>query len=98
MRVSDPDSPHFSQHWGADAVAKHFAPAVETLELVISWLNFEGIRNESIFASADNGWVSFRAPILRAQALLEAEFHSYTSAHSKRTIIVCEDYSLPAHT
>ncbi|KAF9044720.1 subtilisin-like protein [Hymenopellis radicata] len=48
LSVSDPQSPHFGQHWSPGKVAQVFAPSNESTDAVIAWLSGQACDSYSL--------------------------------------------------
>ena len=97
MRVSDPSSAAYGQHWSHRAVAEAFAPSAATVDAVRGWLTAAGVGGERIGLSRSRGWVLFDATVEEAERLLEAEYHVYGHGESGRRHVACGEYHVPRH-
>ncbi|KAJ7753566.1 peptidase S8/S53 domain-containing protein [Mycena metata] len=98
LSVSDPQSPHFGQHWSAEKVAQVFAPANESRDAVAAWLVGAGFDKERLRMSHNKAWVHVdNATVDEVEALLGTEYHVYNHHESGEEHAACDSYSLPAH-
>lgn len=75
--VSHPDSSQYGQHWSPEQVAKTFAPTLDTIKAVKSWLVSSGITGERLGLTPSRGWIYFNATVEEAEELLDAEYKVY---------------------
>jgi tripeptidyl-peptidase-1 len=95
MRVSNPGSPFFAQHWTPAEVVSRFAPANKTLEAVTTWLGASNITKSQLSRSRSGGWLLANVTVRDAQDLLQTRYHLYTAPGGAKTRLACEEYSLP---
>ena len=80
-----------------EQVAELVAPHPDTLELVISWLEHNGVPISSISTTHDGGWLTVSdVPISQANELLGASYQLYYHAGRNDTILRTIGYGLPA--
>ncbi|KIN08321.1 hypothetical protein OIDMADRAFT_187653 [Oidiodendron maius Zn] len=95
VRISDPSSPYFGQHWSPAKVASHFAPSIQTVSAVVQWLNESNISPQRLSRSHDGGWIMFNATVAETQKLLKTEYFFYTSVSAGTTELATDKYILP---
>lgn len=95
MRVSDPDSKEFGQHWTPEAIASKFAPSQETVNAVVRWLKGQGIEESRIEQSESLGWLTVRAEVGEVEDLLKTRFHVYRRDEEEQATIGTDEYSVP---
>ncbi|KAK4631410.1 Tripeptidyl-peptidase sed1 [Fulvia fulva] len=91
--VADPDSPNYGRHWTAQQVAETFAPAKESVDAAMHWLEEHGIvpnRTRQI-----NGWIKVNATVAEVENLLKAEYHVFKHVEGDVKRVACDGYSLP---
>lgn len=95
-QVSDPHSDKYGHHWSAKEIAETFAPAQDSVDVVIVWLEAGGIHQERISRSQSLGWLIFDATVDEAQSLLKTEYYRYqhSSGHQH---VGCTEYHVPEH-
>ncbi|KAL9100149.1 MAG: hypothetical protein Q9163_004450 [Psora crenata] len=96
MDVSHPDSPNYGQHWTAKQVAETFAPAPESVDAVMEWLQKFGISADRISRSQSLGWLQFNATVTEAESLLKTTYHVHRH-HTGKPHIACDSYHIPEH-
>lgn len=96
MKVSDPNSPSYGQHWSADKVAETFAASPDSVDAVLSWLGKSGISRNRISVHKGQHWVEFEASISEAENLLQTEYKVYTHPQSGKPVLGCDKYSIPS--
>ena len=80
-----------------EQVAELVAPHPDTLELVISWLEHNGVPISSISTTHDGGWLTVSdVPVSQANELLGASYRLYYHAGRNDTILRTIGYALPA--
>ena len=94
MDVSHPESPNFGRHWTAQQVAETFAPAQESVDAVVDWLQNTGISADRISRSQSLGWLQFDATVMEAERLLKTEYYIHHHATGKPHI-GCDSYHIP---
>ena len=78
-------------------VAQLVAPHPDTLELVSSWLNYNGVPQSSISTTHGGGWLTIPGiPVAQANKLLGASYELYYHAWANDTILRTISYALPA--
>ncbi|PQE18973.1 hypothetical protein CJF32_00010051 [Rutstroemia sp. NJR-2017a WRK4] len=97
MRISDPASPHFGQHWTQEQVIEAFRPSQQTEEEVRKWLIESGIPAKRITHSDNKGWFAFYATAEEAERLLYTEYHEYEDSVTGGIIPACDRYHVPKH-
>ncbi|KAJ2978445.1 hypothetical protein NQ176_g3813 [Zarea fungicola] len=97
MKVSDPKSAEYGQHYSADEVTELFAPSDEALESVKDWLAASGISNKTMLTPKSKGWVHFTATVSQLETALQTEYHRYTHIRSGATYFGTHKYYLPAN-
>lgn len=96
MQVSHPESDTYGQHWSAKQIAETFAPAQESVDVVITWLEEGGIQPGRVHRSQSLGWLIFDATVSEAQKLLKTEYYRYQHSSGK-THVGCTQYHVPEH-
>jgi tripeptidyl-peptidase-1 len=77
MDVSSPSSPNYGQHLQRRELKDLIKPRAESSDAVLSWLQASGIESRDI--GNDGEWISFRAPVKRAEEMMGAKFSTYQS-------------------
>ncbi|KAH3908194.1 hypothetical protein HBI56_191470 [Parastagonospora nodorum] len=77
MDVSSPSSPNYGQHLKRSELKDLIKPRAESSDAVLSWLQASGIESRDI--ANDGEWISFRAPVKRAEEMMGAKFSTYQS-------------------
>ena len=73
------------------------APHPDTLELVTSWLEHNGVSPSSVSTTHGGGWLTVAdVPVPQANVLLDASYELYYHASRNDTILRTVGYSLPA--
>jgi len=68
-----------------------FAPAVDTVSIVMDWLITAGIAKERITHTDNKQWLAFDATADEAESLLHTEFHEYEFDQSGKGSIACDE-------
>jgi hypothetical protein len=58
--ISHPDSPTYGQHMSASEVAETFAPAQESVDVVMAWLDASGVHPDRLRVAASRTWITFK--------------------------------------
>lgn len=75
MEVSDPNHARYGQHLKRDELKDLIKPRAESTRAVLSWLKASGIASEDI--KNDGEWITFHAPVERAELMLGTTFKTY---------------------
>jgi tripeptidyl-peptidase-1 len=87
----------YGAHLSKEQVAQLVAPHSDTLELVSSWLTYNGVLPSSISTTHGGGWLTVTGvPVFQANNLLGASYRLYYHAGTNETIIRTLSYALPA--
>lgn len=92
LKISDPTSKEYGQHWSAQKVATAFAPSKQSLKTVMDWLSNEGILPARLSPSHARGHFLIRSTLGEAERI----FNGTCSYNSRQTdMIKCTDYTIP---
>jgi tripeptidyl-peptidase-1 len=97
MDVSHPTSKNYGKHWTPQQVAETFAPAQESVDLVMEWLELEGIHPTRTRLANGRHWIAFNATVKEVERLLKTQYHVYTHAQHGTPHLACDHYNLPEH-
>ncbi|KAG0150615.1 hypothetical protein CROQUDRAFT_38046 [Cronartium quercuum f. sp. fusiforme G11] len=97
IKVSSPDSPHYTDHWDANKLSEFFSPSDETVNKVLAWLEEEGKEFKKVSLSKGRAWVNVDMSIDQAERLLDTKFHKYVNTVDQSTQLACEHYKIPKH-
>jgi tripeptidyl-peptidase-1 len=101
MRVSEPTSEEYGQHWTVEQVRKTFAPSETTRNAVTDWLVDAGIASHRLKHDVGSGgWIGFDATVEEAESLFQTKYFHWTHPKASNGVsfpAVEEFYSLPAH-
>ena len=87
----------YGAHLSREQVAELVAPHTDTLELVCSWLKYNGVPQSSISTTHGGGWLTIPGiPVAQANKLLGASYELYYHTWSNDTILRTVSYALPA--
>ncbi|KAJ4359194.1 Tripeptidyl-peptidase sed2 [Ascochyta clinopodiicola] len=75
MEVSDPNHVRYGQHLKRDELRDLIKPRAESTKAVLSWLEESGISSRDI--KNDGEWITFHAPVERAESMLGTTFKTY---------------------
>jgi tripeptidyl-peptidase-1 len=75
MEVSDPGHARYGQHLKRDELKDLIKPREESTAAVLSWLEESGVYAEDI--QNDGEWISFHAPVERAESMMDTSFKVY---------------------
>jgi len=75
MEVSDPNHARYGQHLKRDELRDLVKPRAESTKAVMSWLEESGISPKDI--KEDGEWITFHAPVERAESMLSTTFNTY---------------------
>nr|POF14132.1 aorsin [Quercus suber] len=89
--ISDPESANFEK------VANVFAPAKETSDRTLEWLESVGIHPSRISHSTGRNWIEFTATVAEAESLFNTEYHRFAHKETGAHRLACDEYSLPQH-
>ena len=86
----------YGAHLSMEQVAELVAPHPNTLKLVTSWLEHNGVPTSSISATLAGGWLAITdVPVSQANELLGASYQLYYHAGRNDTILRTAGYALP---
>ncbi|KAL7920588.1 subtilisin-like protein [Trichoderma austrokoningii] len=92
LKISDPTSPEYGQHWSAQKVATAFAPSKQSLKAVIDWLSSVGIPPARLSPSHARGHYLIRSTLGEAERV----FNVTCSLNGGQTNkLKCTDYVIP---
>jgi tripeptidyl-peptidase-1 len=92
LKISDPTSPEYGQHWSAQKVATAFAPSKQSLKIVTDWLSSVDIPPARLSPSHARGHFLIRSTL----AEVERIFNVTCSCGSSQTSnLKCTDYTIP---
>ncbi|KAK4447105.1 alkaline serine protease [Podospora aff. communis PSN243] len=94
-RMSNPKSAHYGQHWTRQRIAEHFTPQKRSMRLVSRWLNESGADTSRQKLSVEQGSISVVLPLHKAEELLGARLHEYTSHDGGETLVAPESNTHP---
>ena len=86
MKVSDPRSHYYGQHWSEKKVVDFFAPREETSFEVENWLVRSGIRISRHSISANKAWIKMNVTVLEAERLLNTRYSAFEHENGHMTI------------
>jgi tripeptidyl-peptidase-1 len=87
----------YGAHLTKEQVAQLVAPHPDTLELVSSWLKYNGVPPSSISTTHGGGWLTVAGvPVSQANKLLGASYQLYYHPGTNETILRTVGYALPA--
>ncbi|KAK1238142.1 hypothetical protein MKX08_002721 [Trichoderma sp. CBMAI-0020] len=92
LKISDPTSREYGQHWSAQQVAEAFAPSKQNLKIVTDWLSNEGIVPARLSPSHARGHFLIRSTLGEAERIFNVTC-SYKSGQMNK--LKCTDYSIP---
>ncbi|KAL1882045.1 hypothetical protein VTK73DRAFT_2759 [Phialemonium thermophilum] len=95
--VAHPDSPNYGKHWSPEQVIETFAPAQETVDMVMEWLEVEGIEPSRVKLSGGRNWLSFSATAQEVERLLKTTYHVYKHDTAGHYHVACDRYHVPDH-
>lgn len=75
MEVSDPNHARYGKHLKRDELKDLIKPRAESTKAVLSWLEESGVSSEDI--TNDGEWITFHAPVERAESMLGTTFKTY---------------------
>ncbi|RAR16056.1 tripeptidyl-peptidase 1 precursor [Stemphylium lycopersici] len=96
MEVSSPSHPRYGQHLKRDELKNLIKPRAEATSSVLSWLEQSGIEAKDVHN--DGEWISFYAPVKRAEEMMGTTFMTYQS-DVRATVkkVRSLGYSVPKH-
>ncbi|KAI0321292.1 family S53 protease [Amylostereum chailletii] len=94
MDVSTPSSANYGKHLSKDEVNAYVAPKQGTVDAVQAWLSNNGLNSTSLSPAGD--WLGFQTTVEQANALLDANFLTFTHQATGKTITRTLSYSIPA--
>ncbi|KAL5116456.1 Tripeptidyl-peptidase sed2 [Pleosporales sp. CAS-2024a] len=77
MEVSSPSSSRYGKHLQRSELKDLIKPRAESSDAVLNWLQASGIQARDV--ANDGEWISFRAPVKRAEEMMAAKFRTYQS-------------------
>ncbi|KAB5560031.1 Pro-kumamolisin [Coniochaeta sp. 2T2.1] len=95
--VAHPNSASYGKHWSPEEIVDIFSPAQETIDLVMEWLESEGISPSRTKLSSSKTWISFNATVHEVETLLKTEYHVYKHDTYGHHHIACDKYHVPDH-
>lgn len=95
--VAHPDSDSYGKHWSPEKVVEMFSPAQESINLVMEWLESEGIQPGRAKLSSANSWISLNATVAEVERLLKTQYHVYRHDTAGHHHVACDKYHVPDH-
>lgn len=92
-RISNPKHVDYGKHLSMSEVKKLFAPARESVDRVLEWLDSHDIFRLDVKQTYD--FINVRIPVSKAEQMLDAEYNAYHNKGSK--VVRSLKYSLPNH-
>ena len=87
----------YGAHLSKEQVSELVAPHPDTLELVISWLEYNGVPPSSISTTHGGEWLTvIEVPVSQADNILGASYQLYCHAKTNDIILRTVSYTLPA--
>ncbi|KAK3319647.1 alkaline serine protease [Cercophora scortea] len=97
MERSDPASRSFGKHMSAEEVIDLFAPAEESVRVVIDWVVSSGIPRERVSQSANKQWIQFDAKASEAEDLLITDYFIFEHHATGTKNVAADAYHIPSH-
>ncbi|KAK7682815.1 hypothetical protein QCA50_014199 [Cerrena zonata] len=91
--VSVPGSPNYGQHLTANEVRNYMSASSESISAVTEWLSEHEITDIDTSSTAGN-WLSFSAPVSKANELFDTTFHSFVHKRTNEVTIRTLEYSI----
>src|SRR5262249_3304245 len=66
-------------------------------DMVMEWLEGEGISPERMKLSRSKTWVFFNATVREMERLLKTEYHVFKHSKHGQSHVACEQYHVPEH-
>ncbi|XP_014560660.1 hypothetical protein COCVIDRAFT_88675 [Bipolaris victoriae FI3] len=96
MEVSSPNHPRYGQHLKRHELKDLIKPRAESTSNILNWLQESGVEARDI--QNDGEWISFYAPVKRAEQMMGTTFKTYQNeARADIKKIRSLDYSVPKH-
>ncbi|KAJ7644369.1 subtilisin-like protein [Roridomyces roridus] len=92
--VSTPGSDLYGQHLSLEEAKAFMEPTTDSLNAVTAWLDSHGLQATVI--SPYGEWLSVQVPVSKANAMLDANFDTFTHVETGTQVIRTLAYSLPA--
>ncbi|EIW55941.1 subtilisin-like protein [Trametes versicolor FP-101664 SS1] len=93
--TNDPLNPAYGKHLSKSEATQLVAPAPESMEAIIGWLQDHGLTPDAISHSGDVATV--RMPLEKANTVLNASYSPYVHEATNTTVWRTLTYSVPAH-
>ncbi|KAK0473962.1 family S53 protease-like protein [Armillaria novae-zelandiae] len=93
--VSEPDSDLYGQHLTFEEIKAFSAPTSEAVTAVTAWLADNGI-TEVKSSGAFDDWLTFTAPVEKANILLNAQYESFVHIETGERLIRTLTASIPS--
>ncbi|KAH0282525.1 subtilisin-like protein [Aureobasidium namibiae CBS 147.97] len=94
LKISDPDSPQYGQHWTQEQTIDFFKPANATVKAVTEWLVASGVNKTRITHTDNKQWLAFDATVSDMESLLHTKYYKYKQS-SQKYAAGCDEYYLP---
>jgi tripeptidyl-peptidase-1 len=91
--LATPGHPKYGRHMKREEVEDLLRPASAVSGQVLSWLDSEGVSNDTI--ESYGNWISFEATLSQAEQMLKTRFFYYHHKISQTTVLRTLGYSLP---
>jgi tripeptidyl-peptidase-1 len=95
--VSHPTSASYGRHWSPEKVVDMFSPEPESIDMVMEWLESEGIQSSRAKLSSARSWISLHATVAEVERLLKTEYHVYRHDTLGHHHLACDKYHVPDH-
>jgi len=89
MKVSDPSSSRYGQHYTADEVTELFKPSLAAVEQIGEWLKAAGATHFS--HSVNKQWMQLDLKVEELESLLRTKYYEYEHVTSGNLHVACEE-------
>ena len=91
--MSTPGHADYGKHMSKHEMKAFLRPSAHFTDSIVSWLKSEEIPDDKI--EEDGDWITFVAPVSKAESMFDAQFSVYHHAESDVTAVRTLEYSLP---
>ena len=93
LDISTPSHPSYGLHLGRLELRDMIAPAMESFDPVLEWIESQGLAEKS---TVENDWIIVDGTTGDAEKLLQAEYHLYENIETRKVTARTLEYSIPA--
>ncbi|KUJ07551.1 subtilisin-like protein [Mollisia scopiformis] len=95
LKVSDPTSPEYGQHWTAREIVKFFSPQAKDVSAAVGWLHSSGISAAQLSGSHGRGHILIDLTVGDVERLFNTTCSRFIDGQKGKSWIDCGPYNIP---